>query len=556
MFSTANFWQLLAGLGLFLFAMAQLEIALASVSGPSLKAFLRRRTSTPLAGVLTGTTVTAMVQSSSLVGLMVLAFTGAGLMPLKNALGVIFGSNLGTTFTGWIVATLGFKLDLESLSLPLIGIGSLTLLIARGKTSELGRVAAALGLLLLGLSFMKDSVSAIRAAVDPATIVGLQAWQYLLFGVVFAGIVQSSSATMMVALAALDGGLISLPAAAAVAIGADLGTTTTIIIGSLQGAAAKRRVAVAHFSFNLLTDALAFFLRLPLLSLIALGIDDPLLALVAFHSLFNLLGICLFLPFTSLLARRLERLFTAAPSATTRYVHEVSPGVPEAAMGALETETADMLAQVVAQNMQAFTPPLPLPPGRSPVGPPAPEIVGTESFDALYRRTKRLEGEILAFATRLQGEPLSSDESQRLQQLLSAIRCGVQSSKHLKDIHHNLDEFRNSPESSVNSYLQHVHSVMTTLYGELFTLRGTEGDAPLAEDLAEIIREAHARHDQLHQDIFSDIRAARVSDHVVSSLLNVNRELLNSNLALLTALAHFYLSEDQAESIALLPGNS
>lgn len=238
---TGNFdiWQFVGGIGLFLFAMAQLETALQRFSGRSFKRFLQTYTDKPLKAVVAGGLTTAFVQSSSLVGLMVLAFVGAGIMSLGNALGVVFGANLGTTVTGWMVTALGFKLNLESISLPLIGIGSLLLVGLSGRIKEVGRLAAALGFLLMGLTLMKDSVSALSDSMDVTKLANLAAWQYLAFGVGFAAVVQSSSATMMVTLAALHAGVIELPSAAAIAVGADLGTTSTILIGTIKGAAGR-----------------------------------------------------------------------------------------------------------------------------------------------------------------------------------------------------------------------------------------------------------------------------------------------------------------------------
>ena len=135
-----DLWQFIGGIGLFLFAMSQMELALKSFAGRSLKNFLRNHTNRPLKSVAVGTIMTALLQSSSLVGLLVLAFVGASIMSLENALGVIFGANLGTTLTGWLVTMLGFKLDLEGAALPLIGLGSLALVGFKGRISEVGRL--------------------------------------------------------------------------------------------------------------------------------------------------------------------------------------------------------------------------------------------------------------------------------------------------------------------------------------------------------------------------------------------------------------------------------
>ena len=187
-----DLWQPLAGLGLFLYAMRVIEDALQTVSGPSFRRFLRRNTNNPLQGVLSGAVATAVLQSSSLVGLLMLALVGAGVIEMRNALSVIFGANLGTTATGWIVATIGFKLDLAALSLPMIGIGGLvTVADARRQA---GRIVLGIGLLLLGLDLMKNGLGGLAAAFDVDQLGGYSALQYLLFGVVFSALVQSSSA--------------------------------------------------------------------------------------------------------------------------------------------------------------------------------------------------------------------------------------------------------------------------------------------------------------------------------------------------------------------------
>lgn len=551
-----EFWRMLAGVGLFLYAMAQLEGALRSVGGRALAEFLRRHTGTPLQSVVSGTVATAILQSSSVVGLMVLAFVGAGLLSLENAVGIVFGSNLGTTFTGWIVATLGFKLEIIELALPLVGSGALLLAAARGRLRSLGQFLLGLGLLLLGMQFMKDSVASLSDAFDVSRLGALSAWQYLLFGMLFAAVIRSSSATMMLTLAALGGGTIDLPSAAAVAIGADLGTTTTVLLGAVQGTAGKKRVALAHFLFNLATDALAFGLRLPLLAAIGFaGISDPLYALVAFHSSFNLIGIVIFLPFVAPFARYLESLFTARGDAVAAHLSGVSPALSDAALPAVEKETARLIGRVIAQNMRAFDPPIPLPPGRLPVpaegdAPDAHE----RGFDDMYLKTKRLEGEIIAFATRLQAQALDEAQSVRLTQLLGAVRESVHSSKLLKDIRHNLDEFSSSISEPLRRYLDHFRSVMTAFYDDLYGLRRAGEDGVAVEDLVEAIQEVRRRHDQMHREIYDSISRGRLRETEISSLLNVNRETLSSNLALLTALRDFHLEPSQAETVRQLPG--
>ncbi len=553
-----DFWQMLAGLGLFLFAMAQLETGLNALGGRSFRDLLRRHTDRPLKSIAGGIAATAMLQSSSVVGLMVLAFVGAGLMSLPNALGVVFGANLGTTLTGWIVATLGFKVELQNLSLPLVAIGALVFLFGKDKFAATGHAVLGLGLLLLGLGLMKSSVASLQDSVDIAQLAGYAAWQYFLFGTVFAAVIQSSSATMMITLTALNAGLINLPSAAAIAIGADLGTTTTVLIGAIRGADSKKRVATAHFLFNIIIVVIAYTMRLSLLALIAtIGITDPLFALVAFHSLFNLIGIVLFLPFIRPFANFLEGLFVSKQAQAGLYVGNVSATVSDAAISAINDETAHLIRRVIGQNMLAFEPPLPMPAGLPPVPGTLPARTDLRgSFEGMYNDTKRLEGEILAFAAKLQMELLEEPESARLNQLLLAVRSAMQSCKALKDVHHNLAEFGDSPHGTLNDYLEHFRSVMTSFYADLFRLQ-SEADTQVSfEEIVETIQRVHVAHDHLHGQIYTDISKRLVRENEISSLLNVNREILNSNIALLMALKDFHLDAEQAKAVGRLPGVS
>jgi len=551
-----DFWRMLAGVGLFLFAMNVLEQALQSIGGRSLTRFLRRQTDRRIRAVFAGIAGTAFLQSSSVVSLMVLAFVGAGLFALPNALGVIFGSNLGTTLTGWIVATLGFRLDIAALALPLIGVSGVLIVLGRRGVNHVGQVLMGLGLLLLGLVFMKESVAALADSIDVGRLAGLSAWQYLLFGVVVAAVIQSSSATIMITLTALHADLLTLPNAAAVAIGADLGTTTTVMIGAVFGSAVKKQVATGHFVFNLVIAALAFTLLTPLLMAVrAVGLSDPLYALVAFHSLFNLIGLLIFVPLTVPFAGLLSRLFQARDVPASHYLSEVSPGVPEAAMQAIDHETAHLVGRAIRQNLLAFDPALPLPPGRLPVPYDLPANVRDQrGFEGLYARTKKLEGEILGFGVRLQGEPMAPDQSERLGQLLSAIREAIQSSKFLKDIRHNLADFRDADRAITSDYIDHFRSVMTSFYSAVFSLRGIGSESVSFEDLAELIQDVRVWHERLHAEIYADVSSGAVSQSEISSLLNVNREILNSNLALLRSLADYCLEPAQAQALMTLPG--
>lgn len=305
--------SLLGGIGLFLLGMGLLTDGLQTAAGDNLRRALRRYTRTPLSGVATGAVVTTLVQSSSVTAVAAIGFVGAGLLPFSQALGLIYGANVGTTATGWIVATLGLKVKMSAVALPLVGVGALGKLFLRGRRSALAMALAGFGLLFVGIDVLQEGMQRLSTRIDPATYVGQGAWGYLLLvgvGIVMTVIMQSSSAAVATTLTAVHGGALGLQEAAAVVIGQNVGTTVTAMIGAIGASVPARRIALAHLGFNLGTGAVALILLPVFIAFIVrgVGVSDPALALTTFHSAFNVLGVVLFLPLTGRFVTLLTRL--------------------------------------------------------------------------------------------------------------------------------------------------------------------------------------------------------------------------------------------------------
>lgn len=540
-----DLWKLVAGLGLFLFAMNHLEVALKQLAGKRFRRFLRYSTDKPVRSAFGGIMATAIVQSSSLVGLIVLAFVGAGLIPLVNAIGIILGSNLGTTFTGWIVATLGFKLDLSTFIYPLLAAGGLSYGLLKGHWRSVSQLILSLAFLLMGLDFMKESAGMLTEHVDIKTLSGYPLIVYLIVGVFFTAIIQSSSATMMLTLSALYAGIIPLPAAAALVIGADLGTTSTVLLGSLQGAVAKRRLAMAHVLFNLTIDSLAFIALFPLLGLIEkLSISDPLYALVAFHSLFNLFGIALFLPLIKQFTYFLERWIKEDEQHVERYIHNVPADVTDAALEALAQETRHLLYLVVRLNLR-FLHISPKIAGVIDSEFNLPRVLTSASKLEHYLAIKKLEGEIVSYALKIQvddsGENLDKEKidsnTRKVDNLINAARSGVYSAKSLKDIEQNLESIYSIDNEIISKYFdelkQPVQSIYTTILGLLGKIHK---DDVLDEELYLLKEKSQDFHHQFADRIYKKISGIHLASLDLSTLLNVNKEIQTSEKALIKAL--------------------
>jgi phosphate:Na+ symporter len=304
---------LLGGIGLFLFGMQTMTAALRDLSSHRVRGLLARFTATPLSGSLTGMATTAMIQSSSATIIIAIGFVGAGLLSFSQALGIVFGANVGTTVTGWMVMLLGLKLELGRGALVLLFAASLLRLIFRGRVARLALALTGFSLVFLGLDLMQSGAAGFQGIVTPAAFPAdslAGRLQLLLVGVAVVVVIQSSSAGVAMALVLLQAGSISFAQAAAVVIGMDIGTTATGVIAAMGGSSAMRRTAAAHVACNLVTGLIAFAalgaVAPVLLDRIAGG-DGPV-ALVLFHTLFNVVGVAVILPFTRPFAALLGRL--------------------------------------------------------------------------------------------------------------------------------------------------------------------------------------------------------------------------------------------------------
>lgn len=534
------FWQALAGLGLFLFGMRQLEAALRQLAGPRFNLWVRKSTNQPIRSVTTGIIATTMVQSSSLVGLIVLAFVGAGIMPLVNGIGMVLGSNLGTTFTGWMVATLGFKVDMSVLIFPLLGFGGLGYGLLKGRLQASFLAALGLGLLLFGLNLMKGSFEEFSQQLQLDILQGYPLIIYLLFGVVITAIIQSSSVMMMLALAALHSEMLSLPAAAALVIGADLGTTSTVLLGGLQGAVAKRRLAMAHVIFNVVVDVIAFVsIHGILAALKYLHIDDPLFGLVAFHSFFNLIGLLLFLPFIQTYSEWLKRMFKEKQQDYgLAYINAVPPTITEAGLQALSLETKRLISLVLFFNMRLLG-------IRNHVitNEDLPIAFRQKEDIEFYGQLKGLEGEIITYALSVQKfnqtqskvETDFPQHSHIIDNHMQAIRAAIYAAKSIKDIKDNIKQFSNSLNQDVKQKFGQIMQSTEMQYDQLLSMMSVDCGL-LKEDLLQLKEEANKSRRMFRKMIHKDMTTQQMSSTELSTLLNVNIEVYNSKSALIKAL--------------------
>lgn len=311
--------NILGGLGLFLVAMQMMTDGLRAFAAGELRRFLRNWSGSRWRSVATGALITALVQSSGAVTVAVIGFVNAGILSLSQALGIVFGANIGTTVTAWLVAAAGFDWSISRLALPFVAAGAaLRLMVDDERWRGLATALVGFGLFFLGLAFLKQGFGEIQAGIGLADLRlggagGILAM--LLAGFAVTVLMQSSSASIALIITATSAGVVTLPLAAAAVIGANVGTTSTAALAAIGATPSARRVAAGHIIFNLMTGIMALAL-LPLMLWAvrrtedALGLGaSPAIALALFHTAFNVLGVALLLPFLDCLAQILGRLF-------------------------------------------------------------------------------------------------------------------------------------------------------------------------------------------------------------------------------------------------------
>jgi phosphate:Na+ symporter len=518
-----HIWPLLAGLGLFLFGMHLLEEAIKNLAGRSFKSFLRKNTDTTFKAIASGAIVTAVLQSSSLVILLVMSLAGAGILGLNNGIGMILGANLGTTMTGWLVALVGFKLNIEAVILPFLAIGGLSLIISKNERMlNASKLLLGFSILFLGLNYMKNSFSDISNQLDFTFLVGKPLVLFSLFGFIFTAIIQSSSASMTIYLSSLAAGIISLPQAAFLMIGSDLGSSVTALIGTMNGNAIRKKVGYSHFLFNIYSAGIGMALANFYLYIIKnwLGNSDPLTSLTAFHSILNLLGIFFFLPLLKKFIAFLESYVKPDNETQAKYIHAISPSEPVAGIELLEKETDYFIRRVYTFNKHIFN-----------------ERLSAQELLNEYFNIKLHENEITEFYLPIQQLSLNEDETIRINNLIASVRNAALSSKDLKDIIHNLDEFKSVLGTDIQTLQKQIKDNQQSFYRQFdYFLQNMQ---VLTEPDLQTLTETQKIFFKNETDFLYKINIGSYNEFNKASMLNVLREIGRSNESIIKAIKYY-----------------
>jgi phosphate:Na+ symporter len=541
--SSFDFWKFVAGLGVFLFGMYHLELGLKGLAGSSFKKILKKFTNKSWKGIITGTFVTAILQSSSLVTLLVLAFLGGGMISLQNSLGVVLGANLGTTVTAWIVATLGFKMNVSDLSFPFLAIGALSYLMmdSRPVLKNLGSFLVGFGLLFLGLDFMKVAIEKLADQVDLTQYTNLGLWVFLLIGLIITALIQSSSAMIVIVLSALNSELIDVHQSVAMIIGASIGTTSTLILGSINGTADKKRLSLGNVIFKVVAGLIAFVFINQMVDFTVnyLNISDPLMELVLLNTIINIIGIIIFYPFLGPMGKFLKMLYRKSePKGKSTFIKNVNPEVPDVALKALENE----LKQVFALTHDFILDCLRIrEKGTRKVSAWKSIFSAEVNLIDRYNELKNLEDEITDYYTQIQEQNLTQSEADLTATYMMSLRSMIYSAKNIKDVISNIKEIDESEDALAQEILVKLQEFSTeklTMLSSLFEQHEYKSDT------LEFHLDFEKFYNQTVAFLYKNIKQQSKKTVPVSTTTNAIRKTVSALEDLASAVANRKLEAD------------
>ena len=569
-----DFKVISAGVAIFLFGMLSLENGFKVFTGGTLDSILKKTTDKRWKSLAFGVISTSVMQSSSLVSVITISFLSAGLLGLSEGVGIIFGANLGTTTGAWLVAGFGLKVNISAYAMPMLVFGTLLIFQKSGTLKGIGYVLAGLGFLFLGIHYMKEGFDAFKDTLDLTqfSVSGfLGLLMYTLIGMAATVIMQSSHATLVLTITALSIGQISYENALALAIGANIGTTITAIIGSLSSNEQGKRLAGAHLVFNLVTGMIAIAFLPQMLWVVdwvclVTGVDpnDYTLKLAVFHTLFNLVGIVVMLPLLDRLVDWLNRVIpTPAPARLkARFLHESTIAYADTATEAVRNETLHMwdnTLDVIAHGLRL----------------PLDKILNSEvdiatlvkefpvrksvDIDRYYDlNIKGLYSDIISYISRASFS-WEMEQSGEIHWLRKANQDMVDAIKDIKHLQKNLLRYSYTQNSVIKQQYDTLRIQIATLLRGLELVHHAETDDLPSLMIDQLKLDSDSRYSNQNLQINQFIREHRISAEVATSLMNDQAYVYNVSRKLIDMGQTLFVKQNKelsgAEKIVQLDDN-
>ena len=563
---------LLGSLGLFLYGMKVMSDALMELAGDRMRNILATATSNRVFAVLTGFTITAVIQSSSATTLMVVSFANASLLSLTESIGVIMGANIGTTVTAWLISLLGFKVNMASIAIPLTGAGFLMTFSNNKNIKHWGFFVVGFAILFIGLQYLKNSVPDLKSNPEALAFLAeytskgmLSILLFMLIGTMLTVIIQSSSATMAITIIMCYEGWIPFEMATAMVLGENIGTTITANIASLVANYQAKRTARAHFIFNVTGVIWMLVLFTPFLHGIDMMVQklegaSPFVqtaaipvALSLFHTSFNIINTTLLINFVPIIARVVKKMVPKVEERREEierphFLDESSLKYPQTGIKALLDESLRLLEKttykVLTHGLQVH---------RHEIDSDIKlhrlvEHVHHIKIDVdtiYYYKFKSIYSQIVEYATRLQGQfDLDEDKIKVIRSILTADRLMVEIVKDIKPLHINMNRFLNSDNEHIRKEYNVIRKMILKILRQSRKARlrvDTEKHIQKCEEL----RSRVEAHDVLMNGTIDRlVRENLISNDMATSLMNDSVIAIGIARNLIDVSSMLYLQSD------------
>ncbi len=563
LFTNPSVKEIAAGVAILLFGMIMLEEGFNSFASGPLQTALKKSTDSLAKSIGLGFTSTAILQSSSLISIIVISFISIGLISLKGGIGIILGANIGTTATAWLVSIFGLKVKISGLAMPMLAFGIVLVLQKSKRIKGVGQVLAGLGFFFLGVYFMKTGLDAYKETIDLAEfampgIKGLIV--YTLIGIVMTLILQSSSATMALILTALAVGQITYTNSLALAIGANVGTTITAIIGSLSSNIAGKRLAGAHLIFNVATGMVALIFINQLANFVdlmanwfSIADDNFTFKLSIFHSVFNVLGLLLMLPFIDPLITFLNRIFKDQVVEDNieqpRFIDKNAMQYPQTALHAIYKESKRLYEKVafeiIAHGLNIHRSDIKSDEKLKQIVKHSREEITVDIEEEYEQKVKTIYSKIIKYATLAQSELNLSPELTRLfANMKLANRNVVEAIKALKEVRENINTYLVSDNEAIQKEYDRLRRRVTKILRMLQNVKNAPDPTKYAKRIKKLKKLAEKEDFLLDGTIDKLVRDKKITSAMASSLANDSHNISIISKKLIEATELIYLHSD------------
>jgi len=535
-----NFKTIGAGITILLFGMIMLEEGFRVFTKGPLQNILKKATNNLYKSITSGALVTAFLQSSSLVSVITISFLTAGLISLSGGIGLIFGANIGTTATAWLVAVFGLKIKISALAMPMLIFGLIFSFKKEITLKGIGNVLAGLGFFFLGIHYMKEGFDVFKSYIDLTefSVSGfLGVIIYTGLGIIITTILQSSSATLALILTALSAGQIEYENALALAIGANIGTTITAVLGSLNSNSSGKRLAIAHLIFNFSTGLIALALIFPLANLVNSLSDlmnipqtEYILKLALFHTIFNLIGVVIMVPFIP----RLERfLLTLLEEKRVKDVHEtkyLNPAIlefPGTLISSLSNESKYLykksIFEIVAHGLSIHRTDIKSDTKINQIIKNSNTVIDADINELYYSKVKSIYGEILNYIAKGQSNlKLTEHQNKQLTDIKIANRRMVEIIKDTRELSKNVAVFINAENKYIKKEYDKIRKKVAKVLRVIYLFEKNDDKEIYFNQLKKLRIEAKEAKYSSNKSIDKLIRKSFITPNMASSLVNDN----------------------------------